>query len=514
MKILSKEQSYEADRRTLAAQGISSTELMERAAAAVFNWLHNRLQGAPVRIHIFCGTGNNGGDGLAVARHLAEHGYHIEVYVVNYSEKRSADFEVNMERLRQRKVRPRDLDADSGLPDLSGADMLLDAIFGIGLSRPPAPWVRKLIAHLNATDAFRLAVDLPSGLQMDTLPVHPDGVLVADFTLTIGAPKLVFFLPGTGKFTGDFEVLDIGFDTGYLNEVAAQYEWVGRNEARSLFRTRNTFSHKGTFGHACIVGGSYGKVGAVALSATACLRVGAGLVSAWVPECGYLPLQAGVPEVMVETCGHDRLLDAFPDPDSGYRYGVGMGMGTKKETAEAFLEWLARLREPVVVDADGLNCLAAHPEAIAHLPTGSILTPHPGELARLVGEWKDDFEKLEKARAFSTAHQCVLLIKGAYTAILGEGRGYINSSGNPGMATAGSGDVLAGMLTGLLAQGYPPLEAAVLGVYLHGRAGDLAAATSAPEALIASDLSRSLGKAFSELNTVAPPARPEEGEPK
>lgn len=512
MKILSKEQCYEADRRTLEAQGISSTELMERAAVAIFNWLHNRLQGAPVRIHIFCGTGNNGGDGLAVARHLAEHGYHIEVYVVNYSEKRSGDFQINLERLRQRKIRPRELDEESGLPDLSEADMLLDAIFGIGLSRPPAPWVRKLIAHLNAADAFRLAVDLPSGLQMDTLPAHPEGVLNADFALTIGAPKLVFFLPGTGKYVRDFEVLDIGFDTTYLGEVVTQFEWVGRDQARALHRTRDTFSHKGTFGHACMVGGSYGKVGAVALSASACLRVGAGLVSAWVPECGYLPLQAGLPEVMVETCGRKNILDAFPEADSGYRYGVGMGMGTENETAEAFLDWLARLREPVVVDADGLNCLAAHPEALANLPAGSILTPHPGELARLVGEWKDDFEKLEKARAFSTEHNCVLLIKGAFTVILGEGKGYINSSGNPGMATAGSGDVLAGILTGLLAQGYPPLEAAVFGVYLHGRAGDLAAAGSAPEALVASDLVGALGMAYRDLYEVSPPSGSKEGE--
>jgi len=512
MKILSKEQSYEADRRTLAAQGISSTELMERAAASIFNWLHNRLQGAPVRIHIFCGTGNNGGDGLAVARHLAEHGYHIQVYLVNYSEKRSGDFRINLERLRQRKIEPESLDADSGLPDISEADILLDAIFGIGLSRPPAPWVRNLIAHMNAADAFRLAVDLPSGLQMDAMPAHPEGVLAADFVLTIGSPKLVFFLPGSGEFAADFEVLDIGFDTTYLNEVAAQYEWVGADEARALHRTRGKFSHKGTFGHACIVGGSHGKIGAVALAASACLRAGAGLVSAWVPKCGYLPLQAGVPEVMVETCGREQYLDAFPEPGSGYRYGVGMGMGTEKDTAKAFFAWLGRVREPVVVDADGLNSLSAHPEALANLPAGSILTPHPGELARLIGEWTDDFDKLEKARAFAADHNCVLLIKGAYTVILGEGKGFINSSGNPGMATAGSGDVLAGILTGLLAQGYPALEAAVFGVYLHGRAGDLVVSETGPEALVASDLFGALGRAFRELYAEATPPQPKEGE--
>ncbi|MBC2840239.1 NAD(P)H-hydrate dehydratase [Robiginitalea sp. SC105] len=512
MKILNKDQSYQADQQTLAAQDISSTELMERAAVSIFNWLHNRLQGAPVQIAIFCGTGNNGGDGLALARHLAEHGYHLRVYLVNYSKKRSEDFLVNLERLKQRKVWPESLDESSALPDVSEADILVDAIFGIGLSRPPAPWVRELIAHLNGSAAFRLAIDLPSGLQMDAVPEFPEGVFRAEFTLTIGSPKLVLFLPQTGIYSDDFAVLDIGFDRAFMAGVPAEFEWIGKAEALSLLRPRERFTHKGNFGHVCMVGGSYGKIGAVSLSASACLHTGAGLVTAWVPRCGYLPLQTGLPEIMVQTCREEEWLDSFPEPDAGRHFGVGMGMGTGPQTREAFLEWLGRLGGPVVIDADGLNNLAAQPEALAGLPPGSILTPHPGELQRLIGEWKDDFEKLAKARDFAKKHQCILLIKGAYTVILGEGKGFVNSSGNPGMATAGSGDVLCGMLTALIAQGYPPLEAAVFGVYLHGRAGDLAAASSGQESLTARGIIRAIGSAFLDLKSVNPPPETGEGE--
>ena len=499
MKILDQAQAYEADRVTLERQGIRSAELMERAAWGLFEWLHRRLEGRPVPIYLFCGIGNNGGDGLALARHLAEHGYHISVYIVAYSEKRSADFLLNLEALKDRKIWPALLQEGSEFPALEPGGIVVDAIFGIGLSRVPAPWVRNLISRINASRVFILSIDLPSGLSMQQVPADPEGVVRADMVLSIGTPKLVFFLPQTGVYARQWEVIDIGLDPEFIAGVPTEYELFGGEEARVLYRPRAKFSHKGTYGHARLIGGSYGKIGAVALAARACLHSGAGLVTAWVPQCGYIPLQAGVPEAMVQTAREAEYLSDFPGEEEGFATGLGMGMGRLPETRQAFLEWLARQRQPLLVDADGLNLLSEQPEALKALPAGSILTPHPGELKRLIGPWADDFEKLAKARDFATRLGCVLLIKGAHTIVFYEGRGYVNESGNPGMATAGSGDVLSGMITGLLAQGYGPLHAALLGVFLHGRAGDLMLPQTGLEALTASGIIEGIGPAFREL---------------
>ncbi|WP_088340891.1 NAD(P)H-hydrate dehydratase [Robiginitalea sediminis] len=501
MKILNREQIYQADQVTQQIQGISSTELMERAATAAFGWLHERLQGAPVPVRLFCGIGNNGGDGLVMARHLAEHGYHIEVYIVNYSDARSEDFLINLESLKDRKIWPQTLSEESPLPEIAPTDILVDAIFGIGLSRPPAPWVRTLIGHLNASGAFILSVDMPSGLPMDRLPEYPEGVIRAGNTLTFGTPKLPFLLPETGGYTRGWEVLDIGLDPGYLQSVPAPFSLVGMAQARVLLRERDRFSHKGTYGHVMVVGGSYGKIGAVVLAARAALRSGAGLISAWVPECGVLPLQSGSPEIMVQAGSGKEQLLSFPTGPEDFALAVGMGMGQDPETEQVLIPWLASLGKPVVLDADALNLLSRHPEALKTLPEGCLLTPHPGELRRLLGPWKDDYEKLDKAAAFAREHKCVLLVKGAYTAILTPAGGFINTTGNPGMATAGSGDVLAGILAGLLAQGYTTLQASILGVYLHGLAGDIGMQQTGMEALTAGDLIRYIGQAYGYLRS-------------
>lgn len=500
MKILSQEQIYEADRQTLSREGISSEMLMERAAIRVFEWIHDRLNGAPTHIHVFCGIGNNGGDGLAVARHLQDHGYLVSVYVVKYSDTRSEDFLTNLKRLKERDVWPEYLDSESALPAVPASELVVDAVFGIGLNRPPAPWVGALFHALNDSGAFILSIDMPSGLFTDRVPTDVEAVIRADCLLTFGAPKLVFFLPQTGRFIRRWEVLDIGLDRDFMNRVEVEYEFYGAGLARSFYRPRERFSHKGTYGHTLILGGSHGKVGAVILAARAALLSGTGLVTACVPGCGYIPLQAQLPEIMVWTTSGKEEHVEFPAETTGYTIGTGMGMGTSQATARAFLEWLGRQQQPVLLDADALNILSGAPESLSTIPRDSILTPHPGELRRLIGEWKDDFDKLEKARDFAEARQCVLLIKGAHTLILYQGRGYINSSGNPGMATAGSGDVLSGMITGLLAQGYTPLQAALMGVYLHGRAGDLMAAQIGYEALTATALLSGISKAFRELS--------------
>ena len=499
MKVLSQSQIYEADRITLEKQGISSEELMERAAEALFGWMHHNLQGAPVNIHIFCGIGNNGGDGLALARHLLEHGYHIEVYVVNYSEKRSEDFLINLARLKERKLWPTYLKEGSEMPQLDTADIVVDAIFGIGLNRPPAPWVLSIMERLNDSGNFILSVDIPSGLYMNQFPESFQTAVKANYVLSLGTPKLIFFLPQTGVFIKEWEVLEIGLDAEFLEKVKTRFQLFGKTEARSLYRTRQRFTHKGHYGHAMLIGGSYGKVGALALAASACLRTGAGLVTAYTARCGALPLQSSQPEIMVETALAENEIDVLPELSERYTYGVGMGMGTSEGVQQAFVKWLEKHNRPLLIDADGLNALSKYPSALEHLPENSILSPHPGEMQRLVGSWSDDFDKIEKAWEFSKRYKCILVLKGAYTLIFGNGQGFVNIHGNPGMATAGSGDVLSGMITALLAQGYPPLEAACLGVYLHSKAGDLKLPEFGYEALTASTLISGIPLAFLDL---------------
>ncbi|MCJ7468331.1 MAG: NAD(P)H-hydrate dehydratase [Maribacter sp.] len=499
MKLFNAEQIYAADKSTIENQHITSDELMERAAIRVFNWLHTRLQGAPVKIHLFCGIGNNGGDGVAVARHLTEHGYTIRVYVVNYSKSRSKDFLIHLERLKERTIWPEFLDATSELPIIGNDDIIIDAIFGIGLNRPPEDWVVKLIEHLNNSKAFLLSVDIPSGLYTDKVPRHAEGIVKAHHVLSFQAPKLVFFLPETGIYVNQWEVLDIGLDPEYLQATETAYELIGKNEVLPLYMPRERFSHKGTYGHSLIIGGSYGKIGAVILSAKACLHAGSGLVTAYVPKCGYIPLQTALPEIMVITDEGEHSLSKIAFELNPTVIGLGIGLGTDPGTIDAFADFLAKNKVSLVIDADGLNMLSKNKKLLDKLPKKSVLTPHPKELERLIGKWKDDFDKLGKVMAFSQQYDCIVVIKGAHTITVYEGKGYVNTTGNPGMATAGSGDVLTGIITGLIAQGYDSLVAAIFGVYLHGRSGDLAIEDTGYQALTATSLITTLGKAYIDL---------------
>ncbi|WP_411031818.1 NAD(P)H-hydrate dehydratase [Spongiimicrobium sp. 3-5] len=511
MKIFTAKQIYEADKFTIEKQQIQSEELMERAAIQIFNWMHLRMQGAQVKIHLFCGIGNNGGDGIALARHLQEHGYNIAVYVVNYSEKRSKDFLINLNRLKERKLWPDFLNEDSELPLIDVDDIIVDAIFGIGLNRPPAEWVVKLMAHLNASGAFVLSVDLPSGLSANGfLGGAQEGIMQANYVLSFQAPKLIFFLPETGIFIEQWEVLDIGLDPEYMMGTQTDYELIGKHEVLPLYLPRTKFSHKGTYGHSLIIGGSYGKIGAVTLAAKASLSSGSGLVTTYVPSCGYIPLQSSFPEGMVITDVDDRNITKIDFGIDPTVIGIGMGMGKAKATTKAFIDFLSQNDKPLVVDADGINILAENKEALKNLPDQTVLTPHPKELERLIGAWKDDFDKLKKAMAFSKKHNSILVIKGSNTITIYKGRGYINTTGNPGMATAGSGDALTGIITGLLAQGYEALKAAVFGVYLHGRAADIAIEKWGYQALTASIIIEHLGEAFLDLFKIQEAPEPEE----
>ena len=499
MNILSGEQIRQADQYTIQSQGITSDDLMERAGTALFSWLHHQLQGAPVTIHLFCGIGNNGGDGLVVARHLIEHGYSVEVYIVNYSDKRSPDFLTNLDRLKERKIWPHVLSKNEVFPNISKEDFIVDAIFGTGLNRAPDEWVINLITHLNASKAFILAVDIPSGLYTDKAIENAQGIIKAHFVLSFQYPKLVFLLPETGQYAEQWAVLDIGLDAGFVSTLPISYELIQQKEIRALYQPRKRFTHKGTYGHSLIIGGSFGKIGAVQLAAKACLRAGSGLVSAFVPGCGYIPLQSALPEVMVITDKDQEEITHIKFELKPTVIAFGIGAGTSVAAISAFELFLKENTTPLVIDADGLNILSKKKSLLRSVPPQTVLTPHPKELERLLGAWKNDFEKLEKVKEFSTTYDVIVVIKGAHTVTVYKDHGYINDSGNPGMATAGSGDALTGVISGLIAQGYTSLESAIMGVYLHGRAGDIAIHGIGMEALIASDIIDNLGKAFGEL---------------
>ncbi len=504
MKIFTTKQIYAADQFTIEDQDITSDALMERASVQLFNWLHQRLQGAQVKIKLFCGIGNNGGDGLALARHLREHAYNFEVFVVNYSDKRSHDFLTNLERLKDRKIWPNFVNQDTELPSLDSEDIIIDAIFGIGLNRSPDQWVEGLIQHLNDSNAFVVSVDVPSGLFLDQAVENSKAVVKANYVLSFQFPKLIFFLPETGIFSNQWEILNIGLSQKYIEKTKASFELIGKNEVLKYYIPREKFSHKGTYGHALILGGSYGKIGAVSLASRACITSGSGLVSAYVPQCGYIPIQSSLPEVMVITDQGEKEITNISFNIEPNVIGVGIGLGTAKNTQEAFTEFLGITKCPMVIDADGLNIIARNKSLLKKLPPKTILTPHPGELKRLLGNWENDFDKLQKAKEFSKKYDCILVLKDAHTIVIYNEKGYINTTGNPGMATAGSGDVLTGVITSLIAQKYEPLIAAIFGVYLHGRAGDIAIENLGYQALTATAIINGIGPAYIDLFNVPP----------
>jgi hydroxyethylthiazole kinase-like uncharacterized protein yjeF len=499
MKIYSTAQIYEAIDITIQKNQITSNDLMEFAGTQIFNWFHMRMQGAQVPIHIYCGIGNNGGCGLVLGRHLLHHGYNVQVYVVNFSDKRTKGFLTNYDRIKEFKVWPRLLKEGEAFPEMKKEDIIVDAIFGIGLNRETADWVKDLIKYINASEAYTVSLEVPSGLYPDHGPEDKEAVIESNYTLTSQAPKLSFFLPETGVYMQQWEAIDIGLDQEYLQTTDTEAQLIDTFEVLPLYMPREKFAHKGTYGHSLIIGGSYGKMGAVTLSSSACLRVGAGLVTAYIPKCGYTVLQSSFPEAMVVCDADEKHISKIEYDVEPTVIGIGVGLGTEEATVTALETFLKTNTTRLVIDADALNILAAHTELLEYIPKGSILTPHPKELKRLIGEWSDDFDKLSKAKAFAKKYDCILIIKGAHTVIVYDTYLYINNTGNPGMATAGSGDVLTGMLTGLLSQGYDPIKAAIFGVYLHGKAGDLALLGLGYQALLASDIIDFIGDAYLDL---------------
>ncbi|WP_310991962.1 NAD(P)H-hydrate dehydratase [Aequorivita marina] len=501
MRIFSPEQLYQADKMSIKKQGITSEALMERAGTQVFNWLHQRLKHSQVPIRIFCGIGNNGGDGLVLARLLIQQAYNVTVYVVNFSDERSDNFLDNYQKLKSiTKIEDRILmKGEHDFPSIDKDDIIVDAIFGIGLNRAPEGWTKKLIQFLNKSEAFKLAIDIPSGLFANAPIKDEASVVKADHTLTFQVPKLAFMLPETANFVSKFEVLDIGLDPEFLNKAEPLAQLISKPEAQRFYIPRKKFDHKGTYGHALIVAGSYGKIGAAVLSTTAAFKIGAGMVTSFIPKCGYTILQTAIPEAMIITDKQEEVISAVTLNFKPAAIAVGMGIGKGKNTVKALENLFEISQTPFVIDADALNIISENKELLELLPKNAILTPHPGELERLIGKWKNDYDKLEKVKEFSKKYEVVVVIKGAYSITVFGDQLYINTTGNPGMATAGSGDVLSGILCGLLSQGYDPLLASVFGVYMHGRSGDIAAGQMGYEPVIASDIIDNLPKAYLDL---------------
>ena len=497
MKILSVEQIREADRYTIENEPIESVDLMERAATKVFEWLYRRVSREKV-IRIFCGMGNNGGDGLVVARLLYEQDIVPQVFMVRYSDKMSHDCEVNYYRLlNETKVPMFDIMSEDDFPPINDNDIIVDAIFGSGLNRPPQSMTADLISYLNQSHAIRISIDIPSGLFADQ-PSALGFIFKADYTLSFQFPKLAFLMPENDPYVGRFEMLNINLHPKYIDEVTTHNFLVLKDMVKPILHVRTKFSHKGTYGHALLIAGSEKMTGAALLGAKSCLRSGVGLLSVHLPQKAVLPLQATVPEAIVDADESDVCFSNFGDLQAYNAVGVGPGLGKSDETVRALKCLIQEVKVPLVLDADALNILSENSTWIPFLPAKTILTPHPKEFERLAGtKFSSSFERLEKQREMSIRNNLIIVLKGANTSTtFPNGSCFFNTTGNPGMATAGSGDVLTGIILSLLAQRYSPEEAAVLGVYFHGLAGDFAAEAVGQESLIAGDITENLGKAF------------------
>lgn len=498
MKLFTTRQIAQLDGYTIEHEPIADIDLMERAAMQISHWLVQQFS-TEQSLLFFAGPGNNGGDALAIARQMADLDYRCRVYLLDFGKGLKGSPQINWTRLEEQgKVALHTLKSSTDFPEITASDVLVDGLFGSGLSRPLEGLPAEVVRRINQCTNPVVSIDIPSGLMgEDNTGNISEHIVRADFTLTFQFPKVSFLLAENAGFVGHWEVLPIGLHPEGIAQTASPYVLLQEEELRARMPQRSKFDHKGSFGHALLLAGSYGKMGASVLASKACLRAGAGLLTTHIPRLGYAVLQCSVPEAMASIDQHDSLITEFPKLDAFSAIGIGPGIDRKQNTQKALHRLLEYAKVPLVIDADGLNILAENPEWLEELPENSILTPHPGEFRRLVGDTQNSFEALEKQREFSKKYRCILVLKGAHTSIATpNGHLFFNSTGNPGMATAGSGDVLTGIILGLLAQGLPSEDAAVVGVYLHGLAGDLAAREKSEAALLAGDLVTYLGKAF------------------
>jgi len=506
MKILSTTQTREADAYTIEHEPILSIDLMERASKTFVDWFVEKFPKTKFEmVSVVCGKGNNGGDGLAIARLLEERGYDIAIFILNLTDKVTEDFKTNLERVEQlqglNKLVIKEITSVEDMPVFGGEEILIDAILGSGLSRPIEGELAEILNFLNECENTVVAVDIPTGVFTDSPTTG--ACIEADYTFAFEFPKLAFLFPENFHFVGDFVCKPIGLDRRYIAAADSPYYYITSDIVKRIYKERDKFAHKGVFGHALLIMGSYGKMGAAILATRACLRAGVGLVTVHVPICGYEVMQTAVPEAMVSLDEDRFIFTKVYDLPKYSTIAIGCGLSTKNRTRNALCYMLKHMSSPTVLDADALNILGQSPDWFEYIPKNSILTPHPKEFERMFGKAYDNFERNELQRQKAQEFGVYIILKGANTCIATpEGDCYFNSTGNPGMGTAGSGDVLTGILAGLLAQEYNPLEACILGVYIHGLAGDIAAEIESEESLTAGDLVSYLGKAFLNLRAL------------
>ncbi len=513
MIIPTAEQIRYLDNYTIQNQPISSIDLMEKAASQFVNYLLDNHQLISTyhtflgegQIKIICGVGNNGGDGLAIARMLINKGYRVNAYEIDFSPTKSSGYLENKDRLGNKIESLIECTSIDQL-ELTEDDLVIDAILGTGLSRPTEAFVKEVIKHVNRSNSKVISVDIPSGLFPDDNSQNPiEGIIQADLTLTFQFVKQSFLQSNTGWLAGGWKVLDIGLLEKGIDLLTIQSHYVSEHLIKAFLMPREIFAHKGIFGHALIIAGSLGKIGAAHLAAKACIKSGAGLVTVQGPKCGTQIIQTSIPEVMYLQNSGENYIEPFKLKSNFQAIGIGPGLGQEKSTINALKFLIQEVDVPLTLDADALNILSNNPTWLAFLKPGTILTPHVGEFKKLLGingkGWNSDEEKLKLLKDFCFKHHLIVVLKGAFTVICSpNGNFYFNSTGNSGMATAGSGDSLLGIITAFVAQGYEPINAAVTGVYLHGLAGDLALEVESEESLMSSDIINQLGNAFNVLH--------------
>lgn len=503
MKIFTAAQIHELDKYTIENEPIESIDLMERAAKALTRAIMDEYNSL-MPVIVFAGPGNNGGDALAVARMLAENNYTVTVYLFNVNGKLSNDCAVNKVRLMDNRRVKNFIEVRQEFepPVLEEGMLIIDGIFGSGLNKPLAGGFASLVKYINSSAATVVSIDVPSGLMTEdnTYNVRAN-IIHADLTLTLQHVKLAFLFKENQPYIGRLKVLDIRLSKEGIQKLDANYTMLEENDVRQLIQPRSAFAHKGEMGHALLIAGSYGMGGAAVLAAKACLRAGCGKLTVHSPKKNNMVLQISVPEAIIQLDREETTFSELIDTEEYHVVGIGPGLGTSEQTAIAMISQIRRSQCPIVADADALNMLGTHRSWMQQLPKGMILTPHPKELDRMEGNCADSYERLVKASNLAERIQGYVILKGHYSALcMPDGHVIFNSTGNAGMATAGSGDVLTGIITGLLARGYKQAEACLLGMYLHGLAGDIAAKELGEESLIASDLIQYLPKAFKRLN--------------
>ena len=504
MKIFTSAQIHELDRYTIEHEPIKSIDLMERAAKAITHTITEEWT-THTPVVVFAGPGNNGGDALAVARLLINEGYKVKTYLFNITNHLSDDCVLNRQRLLDGK-HAKDLievTAKFDPPELTADMLVVDGLFGSGLNKPLAGGFASLVKYINQSPAKVVSIDVPSGLMSEdnTYNVRAN-IIHAYLTLTLHERKLSFLFGDAQQFIGKLKVLDIRLSPEYIQKTEAQYHVLEENDIRSRLLYRDDFAHKGNMGNALIVAGSYGMAGAAVLATRACLRSGVGKVTVHTPRKNYDIMQISVPEAVLQMDHEETAFTEAVDTDGFDALGIGPGLGRQETTAIAMIAQIRRAQCPIVADADALNILASHRAWMQQLPKGIIMTPHPKELDRLTGSPANaDYERLHRTCELAKSLQAYIILKGHNSALcLPNGNVFFNPTGNSGMATAGSGDVLTGIITALLARGYHQQNACIVGMYLHGLAGDLAAKELGKESLVASDIINYLPKAFQHLD--------------